>query len=90
MIKNSKIRVRGEVQGVGFRAATKRMAIALGINGNIRNEADGSVLIEAEGDEGKMEEFISWCHKGPAQATVSEVQITSGVVQGFSEFVVSR
>ncbi len=88
MTKNARIRVSGRVQGVGFRAATKRTALALEISGTVQNEADGTVLIVAEGEESKLKEFIAWCHKGPPHAVVSEVQIIEGVVEGLSKFVV--
>ena len=42
-----KIVVRGKVQGVGFREATWRKAIELGIRGSVRNLDDGSVEILA-------------------------------------------
>ena len=50
-----KIVVRGKVQGVGFRAATRRKAMELGIRGAVRNLDDGSVEILASATD---EEFI--------------------------------
>ena len=49
--KHLSIRVTGKVQGVFFRASTREEAQRLGLCGWVRNEADGSVRIEAEGDE---------------------------------------
>ena len=43
--------IRGKVQGVFFRDATRDFARFRGINGIVRNEPDGSVYLEAEGDE---------------------------------------
>ena len=81
-----RIRVIGKVQGVFFRASTKEKADVLGIVGWARNESDGSVLIEAEGEESELEEFISWCHSGPPMAVVDELKIESIAVQGFQDF----
>ncbi len=69
-----RIRVKGKVQGVFFRASTKEKADELDIKGWVRNEPDGSVLIEAEGEEGKLKEFLDWCWEGPSAARVEEVQ----------------
>ncbi len=43
--------VSGDVQGVGFRAHTSRIARSLGITGWVRNREDGSVEVVAEGAE---------------------------------------
>ena len=45
------IKVFGKVQGVGFRYYTQRKAVELGITGFVQNRPDGSVYIEAEGEE---------------------------------------
>lgn len=49
----------GFVQGVGYRYFVKRTANALGVNGMVRNQSDGSVLIVAEGDEETLRRFES-------------------------------
>jgi len=68
------IRVKGLVQGVFFRAHTKRLADKLGLTGRVKNEDDGSVVIVAEGPEEKLRELLSWCKKGPPGAKVEEVE----------------
>jgi acylphosphatase len=84
------VRVTGRVQGVFFRATTKGIAESLGLTGFVRNEADGSVYIEAEGEAGSVEKFLAWCRMGPPQAAVSTVEVTDGSIRGFKEFVVVR
>lgn len=66
--------VRGRVQGVWYRASAQKEAERLGLTGWVRNCDDGSVEIHAEGDEGTLEQFINWCHQGPALAKVTEVE----------------
>ena len=51
MIKNVKIKIFGRVQGVWFRESAKKKAHELEINGWIRNEPDGSVYAEVDGEE---------------------------------------
>ena len=60
-----KIRVKGYVQGVGFRWRTLRQAASRGIKGYVKNMPDGSVFIEAEGTREQLRDFADWCRKGP-------------------------
>ena len=87
-MKSVSITVTGRVQNVGFRYYTHRSAIELGINGFVKNRSDGSVYIEAEGDEVALATFIAWCHHGPAWARVDEVLIQEQPLQDFKGFAV--
>lgn len=79
--------ISGRVQGVFFRQSAKREAEKLGIGGWARNNSDGSVEIEAEGDKAQLEEFIKWCKKGPSVAFVNNVEVEwSDYTEGFEEF----
>lgn len=89
-MKACTIRVAGRVQGVFFRASTKDVADRLGVKGRVRNEPDGSVLIEAEGDDAAVDQLIEWCRKGPPHALVESVQITVSDSKGFEGFSVNR
>ena len=60
-MKHLDIRVRGRVQGVCFRESTRQEAQRLGVAGTVRNEPDGSVFIQAEGDEKPLERLVAWC-----------------------------
>lgn len=73
-MKRLKISVRGKVQGVFYRASTKAVADQLGIKGLICNLPDGSVYIEAEGDDFAMGAFLDWCREGPEKALVEQVE----------------
>jgi acylphosphatase len=48
----------GRVQGVGFRATASYLAPAFGVSGFVRNLPDGSVELEAQGDPGRIREFL--------------------------------
>ena len=59
-----KIVVRGKVQGVGFRNATWRKAMELGIRRSVRNLDDGSVEILASATNKEFKVFENWCREG--------------------------
>lgn len=52
------VRFTGTVQGVGFRATTLSLARDLDVNGFVRNEADGSVRLDADGRESALDELL--------------------------------
>jgi len=60
--------VRGEVQGVGFRDATVKLALRLGVMGWVRNGENGVVLVHAEGSEQAVDELLSFLGGGPPAA----------------------
>ena len=74
-MKNAAIhaRVLGRVQGVGFRYSALREAERNGLNGWVRNTADGEVEIWVEGQADKLAVFIAWLHRGPSLSRVEKV-----------------
>ena len=52
--------VRGQVQGVGFRWATRNQARRLNLLGWVRNQSDGSVEILAMGEWAELLSFSEW------------------------------
>lgn len=89
-LKHFNIRVYGMVQGVFFRASARTHAQALDLCGFARNESNGSVYIEAEGEEENLKQFIEWCHRGPERASVTLVQTEEGALKNFPSFEVNR
>ncbi len=67
--------VQGRVQGVWFRAGTQEQALRLGVSGWAKNCSDGTVEIHAEGDKETLQQFVSWCRKGPPAAQVSNLEV---------------
>jgi acylphosphatase len=90
MKKHFNIKISGRVQGVFFRASTKAKAEELGISGYVQNESDGTVYVEAEGDEEILDQFIRWCKRGPELAQVTSCTIEPGGVEGHQGFVIYR
>jgi acylphosphatase len=81
--------IRGWVQGVGFRYAARKMACQCGITGFVRNLPDGNVYVEAEGPEALVDEFIAWCHTGPARAQIYSVTVEDGLMHDFRDFEIA-
>jgi len=74
--------VSGRVQGVGYRAFTKRVAKRLGLKGFVRNLPDGRVEIYAEGEEEKLKELLENLWAGPYFAEVTDVQYSFSQPRG--------
>ena len=89
-LKHFSIRVGGRVQGVFFRASAADMARALGLNGFVRNEEDGSVYIEVEGPYDKLLKFVEWAKKGPPHASVNFCEVSEGDLRNFLVFEIQR
>ena len=68
-------RVSGYVQGVGFRAWVHSAATRLGLDGYVRNLADGSVEVVASGHEHALEKLLSLLESGPPEAIVQSVAV---------------
>ncbi|MES2454106.1 MAG: acylphosphatase [Bacteroidota bacterium] len=84
------IRITGKVQGVTFRETTKYVADQSGVKGFIRNESDGSVYAEAEGEQWELDAFVEWCNDGPDRAKVENCEVTTGDLKDFRDFVILK
>lgn len=84
------ITVSGRVQGVFFRASTRDKAKSLGLIGFVKNQPDGSVYIEACGEVEKLKELVDWCHQGPSQAVVENVETSEISPGGYASFEIRR
>src|SRR5574337_629931 len=69
------VRVRGLVQGVGFRAACMRHADGLGIAGWVRNRGDGSVEALLLGAPPVLDRMCAWLQNGVAGARVTGIEV---------------
>ncbi len=87
-MKHLNIIVFGRVQGVGFRNHSRHMARYLGIKGYVKNLPDGSVFIEAEGDEIALAQLVQWCRKGTSYAQIDEIKTSESALQFYVGFEV--
>jgi acylphosphatase len=80
-----RLRIRGLVQGVGFRYSLQREALLLGLSGWVRNRRDGTVEAVVAGPAGAVETIVAWSHRGPSSARVEavDVSVEEGRFEGF-------
>ncbi|WP_315818162.1 acylphosphatase [Paraflavitalea speifideaquila] len=90
MLQTVSIIVTGKVQGVFYRQSTKEKALELGITGTVKNQPDGSVLIQASGPSTVINQLIAWCRQGPSRAQVTSVEVTIIETRAFIGFTVLR
>lgn len=86
MLKHLNIKIFGIVQGVFFRTTAKEEADKLNLTGFAKNEPDGSVYIEIEGEKNKLDNFLDWCKDGSTLARVNKIETTEGELKNFSTF----
>lgn len=85
-----RLQIRGRVQGVSYRYATKIQADRLGVKGIVKNESDGSVYAEIEAEEHVLQAMIDWCRHGPPIARVDAVDVSPGTEMHYSTFEIIR
>ena len=74
-MKAFKATVFGKVQGVWFRDKTRREAIKLKVTGWVKNIPDGTVYLEAEGEENNLKSLERWLHIGSPNSRVDRVDL---------------
>lgn len=84
----ARVRVRGSVQGVFFRAETRDRARSLLLAGWVRNLPDGTVEAVFEGERERVQSMVDWCGRGPAGARVEDVDVSWEEPEGASGFAV--
>lgn len=89
-MKALQIIVSGKVQGVSFRGSTKAVADQMGIKGIVKNQTDGTVFIEAEGDDLMLGFFTDWCKEGPDEASVDHIDVRETQIKNYLNFAVLK
>lgn len=80
--------VSGRVQGVGFRAFTKRNAGLLGVKGYVENLEDGRVHVVLEGEDHQVDKLLEMVKHGPMMSQVRDIRVKDGAVAGYKSFYI--
>jgi acylphosphatase len=89
-MKTIRVIVKGNVQGVFYRAFVKNTADQLGITGWVKNLPDRNVEIRATSSDELLKQFISYCKQGPPRAIVEELITEELLIEPFSDFRIIR
>lgn len=81
-----RVRVTGQVQGVGYRYSCRAEAQRRRLAGWVTNCDDGAVEAVFEGPPDVVDSMIDWCRSGPRQASVAQVSVTDEQPTGGSGF----
>lgn len=90
MLAAQEFLIRGRVQGVGYRNFVERFARRLELAGYVRNLADGTVLVVAQGSPDRLHELARLLARGPRFAEVHAVERTAIPVLDLEGFVIRR
>jgi acylphosphatase len=71
-----RLRIKGRVQGVGYRDWAIDQAEALGLDGWVRNLRSGEVEALVSGPDAAVDRMIEACRRGPPIARVTDIEIT--------------
>lgn len=80
------VRVRGRVQGVGYRMDAAAAASRLGIAGTVRNLLDGTVEADVEGAGQAVEAMLAHLREGPPWAAVDGIDVRRAEPRGTTGF----
>jgi acylphosphatase len=75
MAVRARLMIRGRVQGVWYRGSMQEEARRRKVAGWVKNEHDGSVVAEVEGEPSAVEAVTTWARTGPPGARVDDVQV---------------
>jgi acylphosphatase len=90
MLERHQVRFVGRVQGVGFRATTRDIARRCAVTGWVRNEPDGAVLLEVQGEPDAIHQVLTEVRRLMATNIVHAHTMTLPTVHGEHAFVILR
>ncbi len=88
LVVRYRVLITGQVQGVNFRAACRRMALQHGVRGWVRNLPGGSVEAAFEGPADDVRQLLDWTRRGPQLAVVAGVAVQAEQPEGLDTFLI--
>lgn len=85
-MKCFRIIITGNLMNAGIRFRAMEAAYKFGIKGLVRYQKDGSIYIEAEGEDEDLQHFVGWCKKGPIGAVIKYVDVVETEMKNFENF----
>lgn len=82
------VKLEGKVQAVGLRAQVRREAARHNLGGWVKNQPDGSVALEVEGEAASVALFLAWLKGNPGYAKLQDADVSEIVPQGDQEFII--
>jgi acylphosphatase len=89
-LERRRIVFAGRVQGVGFRATARSVARAHPVTGWVRNEPDGTVLVEVQGVAGAVEGYLAALREQLGRLITRESPMPAPVDPSEDQFEVRR
>jgi len=86
LVVRYRVLITGQVQGVNFRGACRRMALQHDVRGWVRNLPDGRVEAAFEGSADDVREVLDWARRGPQLAVVADVTVQAEQPEGLGTF----
>jgi len=81
---------QGRVQGVGFRARAKHASVGQAITGWVRNEPDGTVTLEAQGEPDAIDAYLDLLRRRVSGLVERELTFETGLLRGESGFEITH
>jgi acylphosphatase len=78
----------GRVQGVGFRVTCRALAAGFAVTGWVRNQPDGSVLLEAQGAASEVESLLTAVRERMGRNIQSEQRLEVALDADEQSFVI--
>lgn len=83
--------LKGAVQGMNLRSMVKVTALSLGLVGWVKNQSDGTVVVEAEGEREKLQKLVDWLRNHPGGSKIASVtDLWSDGTGEFTDFVIQH
>ncbi|WP_027410744.1 acylphosphatase [Anoxybacillus tepidamans] len=73
-MRRLRVIVHGRVQGVGFRYYVQHEALKWDVTGWVKNNEDGTVELEVQGSDERLQMFLDKIHQGPPFAKVAKLE----------------